>query len=899
MEDRITYEVLGYNPLLSRKSKLDLSKGITNANINAIIGDGAISGNTIDNNENWTDDVAANDAQEDAAQAILDAATAQATADSKIITFYQAGVPTSTDIGDLWIDTDDGNRLYRAESVGADQITAGEWVEIQDTDIAQAIADAGTAQSTADGKIVTFYQDGEPTAEGIGDIWFDTNDTMKQHRWSGSAWISVVDTDIAQAITDASNAQATADGKIITFYQDGEPTGGESSSGDLWIDTNDGNKLYRYSGAAWVEIQDNAIQTALTDASNAQTTADGKIVTFFQDAQPTADGTGDIWIDTDDNNKPYRWSGSVWDAMDNPPEWADVLDGATNKPADNADVTKTIIDGGLITTGYITLNTAGNIKSGKANYADTDAGWWLGNDSGTPKFNIGNSTDYFKWDGSNVKMLCSSENAIHIQYGSDILLEHGGDIKFTSVAAPTACTATLIETDTGNVDAGEHKYKITYVNEAGETELGVASNTVTTDATHKQVNLTDIPISTSGSVTKRKIYRTKVGGTSYYLLTTIANNTGTTYIDNTADADLMGNSANMIKNSSFGKIIVDNIVALSLGFGNNKVGLNVLTKNTTGSRNTAFGFCSLHENIGGSGNIAIGENALYNNQEGGLNTAVGLETLYSNTTGNHNTAIGYYSLYANTTGHSNTANGAYSLESNTTGYRNTATGYSSLKSNTTGYCNTAIGHYSLYANTTGHFNTAIGAYSFKSNTEGDNNVAIGYYSLYANTTGYYNTAIGYYSLYANTTGHSNTANGLYSLKSNTTGYCNTAIGYYSLQANTSGDYNIALGNFAGKYETDSNAFYVNTRDRTDTAGDKTKSLMYGVMAATQTDQQLRLTASVGINTVDFGSGKIVLALANATTIPSVNPTGGGVIYCEGGALKYRGSGGSITTIALA
>ncbi len=31
----------------------------------------------------------------------------------------------------------------------------------------------------------------------------------------------------------------------------------------------------------------------------------------------------------------------------------------------------------------------------------------------------------------------------------------------------------------------------------------------------------------------------------------------------------------------------------------------------------------------------------------------------------------------------------------------------------------------------------------------------------------------------------------------------------------------------------------------------------------------------------------------------VNPTGGGIIYVENGALKYRGSSGTITTIANA
>ncbi len=49
----------------------------------------------------------------------------------------------------------------------------------------------------------------------------------------------------------------------------------------------------------------------------------------------------------------------------------------------------------------------------------------------------------------------------------------------------------------------------------------------------------------------------------------------------------------------------------------------------------------------------------------------------------------------------------------------------------------------------------------------------------------------------------------------------------------------------------------------------------------------------------FGSGQVVLFIANATAVPSANPSGGGILYVEAGALKYRGSSGTITTIAPA
>jgi hypothetical protein len=53
------------------------------------------------------------------------------------------------------------------------------------------------------------------------------------------------------------------------------------------------------------------------------------------------------------------------------------------------------------------------------------------------------------------------------------------------------------------------------------------------------------------------------------------------------------------------------------------------------------------------------------------------------------------------------------------------------------------------------------------------------------------------------------------------------------------------------------------------------------------------------NAGSYGSGSGVLFLGDATTVPTTNPTGGGILYVEAGALKYRGSSGTVTTIANA
>jgi len=44
---------------------------------------------------------------------------------------------------------------------------------------------------------------------------------------------------------------------------------------------------------------------------------------------------------------------------------------------------------------------------------------------------------------------------------------------------------------------------------------------------------------------------------------------------------------------------------------------------------------------------------------------------------------------------------------------------------------------------------------------------------------------------------------------------------------------------------------------------------------------------------------MVVGLKNASVVPSTNPSGGGVLYAEAGALKWRGSAGTVTTIAVA
>jgi hypothetical protein len=93
----------------------------------------------------------------------------------------------------------------------------------------------------------------------------------------------------------------------------------------------------------------------------------------------------------------------------------------------------------------------------------------------------------------------------------------------------------------GSVEAGSHQYALTYVINAVETKLGQKSSTLTLSvASH--VTLTNIPVGPTGT-TARKIYRTAANQVSpFKLLTTISDNTTTTYDDNIADGSLGANS---------------------------------------------------------------------------------------------------------------------------------------------------------------------------------------------------------------------------------------------------------------------------------------------------------------------------------------------------------------------
>ena len=78
----------------------------------------------------------------------------------------------------------------------------------------------------------TYYQSTAPNATAIGDIWYDTSNGNKQYRWDGSNWVSVQDAAIATASSDATTAMATANGKNKVYYSSTTPGSTANNSGE-------------------------------------------------------------------------------------------------------------------------------------------------------------------------------------------------------------------------------------------------------------------------------------------------------------------------------------------------------------------------------------------------------------------------------------------------------------------------------------------------------------------------------------------------------------------------------------------------------------------------------------------------------------------------------------------
>lgn len=119
----------------------------------------------------------------------------------------------------------------------------------------------------------------------------------------------------------------------------------------------------------------------------------------------------------------------------------------------------------------------------------------------------------------------------------------GSAIRDAGYAIPGGAGAPAVAPGAAGVLTGAYQYAMTWVyNNNPGSESSSSGNSSVVNPAAQQVNVSGITIGGTGC-TARNLYRTKVGGSLFYFLATINDNTTTTYTDNTADAALGTNQA--------------------------------------------------------------------------------------------------------------------------------------------------------------------------------------------------------------------------------------------------------------------------------------------------------------------------------------------------------------------
>lgn len=198
---------------------------------------------------------------------------------------------------------------------------------------------------------------------------------------------------------------------------------------DIWFDSSQNNEVYIYDTTnGWVSRRDGTIVA-------------GAVTTYFQTTAPTGSSfnSGDLWFDTNDNNKCHRWNGSAWVANNyDVATWSKVT--GTGKPSDYADKTGD--------------NTANNTNH--VNNSDTDSGY---THQVYGDVRMHNGSDLYLYNSGDVlrgKVYASASNLhVNATTASVVLSDHGNEKLRT-----TASGITVIGSCTGCDYVFEKNYKL-------------------------------------------------------------------------------------------------------------------------------------------------------------------------------------------------------------------------------------------------------------------------------------------------------------------------------------------------------------------------------------------------------------------------------------------------------
>lgn len=174
--------------------------------------------------------------------------------------------------------------------------------------------------------------------------------------------------EVASALSSIEELQSQLDGSITTWFNFGVPTISNYPAvnwttneirnnhlDDLYYNKESGKAFrFAYTGVSyvWVRLVDSDLTLALATANEAKVAADGKITTFYQSTQPTAEGQGDIWVNSA-NKIQYIWDNGFWRLID----VAVAINNGT-----------TTINGGRIDTSVIGTGIIYNTNANSSNY---------------------------------------------------------------------------------------------------------------------------------------------------------------------------------------------------------------------------------------------------------------------------------------------------------------------------------------------------------------------------------------------------------------------------------------------------------------------------------------------------------------------------------------------------
>ena len=326
----------------------------------------------------------------DIAKALSDAAKAQETADGKMKVFSTQPIPPYQ-LGDIWVNATyptDGsiykNEILRCQTAKAkgSSFAIADWTKASKYTDDSALNtfkeeyknDMASYKEQLDEKVETWFYNYAPTTQNkpasdwttdtlksqhAGDLFYNTSKGYT-YRWTGTAWARIKDNDINTAMTAASKAQDTADGKRTVFTS--QPTV-PYDEGDLWASGGDDGKTLMvcikgrttgsFTSSEWVKANDsdlNAFAKTIEESLNGiRDQLDKKAETWYQPSDPSASWTtddakkehkGDLWYNTS-NNQTFFWNGTKWDKQDVPTEVFDKIDGKSSiyvsKPASYAE----------------------------------------------------------------------------------------------------------------------------------------------------------------------------------------------------------------------------------------------------------------------------------------------------------------------------------------------------------------------------------------------------------------------------------------------------------------------------------------------------------------------------------------------------------------------------------